>query len=265
MKKIAFCFLIYDCINHEEIWNIFFNNIDPNKYTIYIHYKFNKPLRYFEKYKLENCIHTNDDDYTIPLACNLLFREAYIDADNYKFQILSGSCIPLKSFDYIYNKLTTDNYGYLNGCTSINYFPNCDCLFEIINKKYISRADNWFIFNRILVRKLCFDKDNIIIKYYKNIKSPAEYFYFTYIKVLNLDKEVILSGYNKIGQTIFTNNDTLDYKYKSNSGIKTYNNITNEELTYLINNTPLYGRKFTDNCSTSFINKTYINCITSKL
>ena len=23
MKKIAFCFLIYDIINHEELWNIF--------------------------------------------------------------------------------------------------------------------------------------------------------------------------------------------------------------------------------------------------
>ena len=51
MKKVAFCFLIYDVINHEELWNIFFKNVDTNKYTIYIHYKFNKPLKYFEKYK----------------------------------------------------------------------------------------------------------------------------------------------------------------------------------------------------------------------
>ena len=41
MKKIAFCFLIYDIINHEELWNIFFQNVDTNKYNIYIHYKFN--------------------------------------------------------------------------------------------------------------------------------------------------------------------------------------------------------------------------------
>ena len=34
MKKIAFCFLIYDIINHEELWNIFFKNIDTNKYNI---------------------------------------------------------------------------------------------------------------------------------------------------------------------------------------------------------------------------------------
>ena len=71
--KLAFCFLIYDIINHEELWNIFFNNIDISKYNIYIHYKYNKPLKYFEKYKLNNCIETKYENQTIPLAYNLLF------------------------------------------------------------------------------------------------------------------------------------------------------------------------------------------------
>ena len=43
-KKIALCFLIYDKINHEQIWYDYLKNIDPNKYNIYIHYKTNKPL-----------------------------------------------------------------------------------------------------------------------------------------------------------------------------------------------------------------------------
>ena len=62
-------------------------------------------MKYFEKYKLNNCIETKYEDQTIPLAYNVLFREAYKDTDNYKFQILSGSCVPMKSFDFIYNKL----------------------------------------------------------------------------------------------------------------------------------------------------------------
>ena len=44
MKKIAFLFLIYDIINFEDIWNIFFLNVDTNKYNIYIHYKHDKLL-----------------------------------------------------------------------------------------------------------------------------------------------------------------------------------------------------------------------------
>ena len=31
MKKIAFCFLIYDIINHEELWDLFFLNVNKVK------------------------------------------------------------------------------------------------------------------------------------------------------------------------------------------------------------------------------------------
>ena len=50
--KIGFCFLIYDKINLEELWELFFKDVDPNKYNIYVHYKDNKILKYFEQYKL---------------------------------------------------------------------------------------------------------------------------------------------------------------------------------------------------------------------
>ena len=52
-RKIAFCFLIYDKINNEELWHEFFKNADQNKYSIYVHYKVDKPFKYFEKYKLK--------------------------------------------------------------------------------------------------------------------------------------------------------------------------------------------------------------------
>ena len=101
-KKIAFCFLIYDSINQEEIWNGFFKNIDPNKYNIYIHYKINKPLKYFEKYKLKNCIPTKYADISLVKAQNLLLQEAINDEYNKHMIFLSNSCIPLKSFKFIY-------------------------------------------------------------------------------------------------------------------------------------------------------------------
>ena len=52
--KIAFCFLVYDNIVNEELWKIFFDNVNTNKYHIYIHYKVNKPLKYFNRYKIIN-------------------------------------------------------------------------------------------------------------------------------------------------------------------------------------------------------------------
>lgn len=53
---IAFLFLIYDEINHEELWKLFFNNME--NYNIYIHYKDYKYSEYFDKYKIKNCIPT---------------------------------------------------------------------------------------------------------------------------------------------------------------------------------------------------------------
>jgi hypothetical protein len=264
MKKIAFCFLIYDKIIHEELWNIFFDNIDTNKYSIYIHYKIDKPLKYFEKYKLTNCIETKYEDQTIPLAKNILFREAYKNTDNYKFQMISGSCIPLKSFNFIYDKLIADDYGYLNVSPQNQCFPNCNCLLGVIELKNIAKSHNWFIFNRKLVENLCFDKDEYLNKHYRTIHAPAEYFYYTFIKILELEGEIITTPNVANGATTFTNWQGVDYKYPSFNRLKNYSSVEEEELTYLLDSPSLYGRKFDERCTPSLFNKKYIDCISSK-
>jgi Core-2/I-Branching enzyme len=266
MKKIAFCFLIYDMINHEDIWNLFFENVDTNKYTIYIHYKTNKPLPYFEKYKLTHCIETKYEDHTIPLAYNVLFREAYNDIDNQKFCILSGSCIPLKSFDFIYDKLTRNDYGYFNVSPQSQCFPNCHSLVDnnIVDKELISKSHNWFILNRKLVENLCFDKDDLLKQHYSTIYAPAEYFYYTFIKVLQLEKEIITTPNIASDATTFTNwRDMVPvYKYPSMRGLKNYSSVSEEELLYLLQSDSLFGRKFNVECHSSLVtNTTYIRCI----
>jgi hypothetical protein len=264
MKKLAFCFLIYDVINNDELWNIFFKNVDINKYTIYIHYKFNKPLKYFEQYKLKNCIETKYEDQTIPLAYNILFREAYKDENNYKFIILSGSCIPFKSFDFVYYKLTQTHYGYLNVCPQAQCFPNCNDLLEVIDKNLISKSSNWFILNRKLVESLCFDKDDFLNTHYNNVYAPAEYFYYTFIKILNLENEIITTPNVASDATTFANWAGMDYKYVTLRGLQNYNSITQDEIQYLMFSKCLFGRKFTSECVYFFINnKDYIEYISS--
>jgi hypothetical protein len=167
MKKLAFCFLIYDVINHEELWRRFFDGVDPEKFTIYIHYKYQKPLKFFESYKLppNECIETKYENETIPLAYNVLLRKAFLtDDDNYKFIMVSGSCVPLKSFDSIYDFLTKTHHGYFNICPQSQCFPNCNVLLEKghVDYKHISKSHNWFILNRVLVENLCFDKDEFL-------------------------------------------------------------------------------------------------------
>jgi Core-2/I-Branching enzyme len=263
MKKLAFCFLIYDKINHEDIWNTFFENIDSNKYSIYIHFKFNSTLKYFEKYKLTKCIATRYEDYTIPLAYNLLFRNAYDDMENYKFIILSGSCIPLKSFDYVYEKLTRDSYGYFNVSPQEQCFPVCNSLIGKIPNEKISKSHNWFILNRQLVDKLCFDKDNILKNLYKQVYAPAEYFYYTFIKLENLENEIIITNNISKDATTFTNWEGTDYKYPSLRSLKNYTFISSDELNYLLESNSLFGRKFLVECKHSLNTLKYIETITS--
>jgi hypothetical protein len=264
MKKLAFCFLIYDIINNEELWNIFFKNIDPDKYTIFIHYKWNKPLKYFDKYKLENCIETKYEDQTIPIAYNILFKKAYENTDNYKFIILSGACLPFKSFDFIYEKLIIDHYGYFNICPPEQCFPNCNSLLSVIDKKFISKSHNWFILNRKLVENLCFDKDHVLNNYFNKVYAPAEYFYYTYIKLLSLESEIKTTLNSANNATTFTNWAGMDYKYVTYRSLKNYNSISEEEIDYLLKSPCLFGRKFTRDSITSFINKTYLENIASK-
>ena len=115
MKKIAFCFLIYDTIHHEDLWKLFFDRVDPSKYSIYIHYKHNVPLHYFDAYKLPHCIDTTYADCSIVHAQNVLLEHALREEDNQHFIFLSQSCIPLKHFNYIYHHLD-HTVSYFNKC-----------------------------------------------------------------------------------------------------------------------------------------------------
>lgn len=248
--KLAFCFLIYDEINNEELWYNFFKNIDKNKYNIYIHYKTQKPLQYFEQYKLTNCIHTNYEDETIVHAYNILFKRAYEDIQNYKFIILSGSCIPLKSFNQVYEFLTKDNYGHFNIAPTTACFPNCNSLLTKIETKYISKSSNWFILNRELLKTLAYIEVKKIDDLYKHVYAPAEYYYYTFIKINNMEDQIVTTNNISADATTFTNWSNNNYKYDDvmNKLLKYYKYITIEELDYLLASKSLFGRKFNKDC-----------------
>jgi hypothetical protein len=267
MKKIAFCFLIYSEIEQEEIWNLFFKNVDPEKYNIYIHYKSNTPLTYFEKYKLlpSECIETKYADVSVPIAMNNVFRKAYNkDSDNYKFIFVTGTCIPFKSFDYIYDVLTKDNYGYFNLFPQEHCLAECNAPLKQIFKEKLAKSFGWFILNRTLVENLCFDKDDILKSIFSNFYAPEEYFYYTHIKLLNLENQVVTTNNSATEATTFINWDFMDYKYRSEYSHKKYNFISEEELLYLLDQPCLFGRKFNKSCITSLYKKIYLDRIISQ-
>lgn len=261
MKKIAFCFLIYDIINHEDIWNIFFKNVDKNKYNIYIHYKENTPLKYFDQYKLTECVETSHGTISLILAQNLLLKKALQDKANKHFIFISNSCIPLKNFHYIYNGLN-ESYSYFNITPQSSCFPRCNKIINMINKKYIQKASQWCILNSKHATLMC--ENTGYIEWFKNIKAPDEHCYITNIYYHGLEKEIQTTANLSDGATTFTNwpNMTYKYKYPADKKLHIYTTISNEELLHLIKSKSLFGRKFDKTC-TLLSNKPYLNTITS--
>jgi hypothetical protein len=249
MKKIAFCYLIYDQIENEELWNAFFSNVDKTLFNIYIHYKENKPLYFLEEYKLPECIDTKYADVSLIHAQNKMFQYAYEhDTDNYKFVLLSGSCIPLKSFKIMYNKLTNTTKGFLNICLSEKILTNCKSLLEYFPRERIGKASQWIILNRFLIEKIAYIKQKTIQSIFQNVYAPEEIFYYTIIKLNKFENEIETTVNLAEGATTFTNWEGMKYKYASKNGIQTYDEISIEEIVHLLYSPCLFGRKFVRNC-----------------
>lgn len=239
-KKIAFCFLIKDKINNEDIWEYFFKNIPKNKYNIYIHHKNNIKLKYFDKYKLNNNIETKWCDKSLVYAQNLLLEEALKDADNQHFIFLSGNCVPIKNFNKIYNNLD-QNYSYFKEPKKINnnqlYKTSQWC---ILNRKHtkliLDNSNSWIEKNKPKTKNMCHD----------------EYVYINVLLNLNLKNEII---YKKSTWTSWNNKIDIDLKdsiliKKQPFYFKTINTFT---LKQIIDSESFFARKFQDSCNLDLI------------
>lgn len=249
-KKIAFLFLITDIINKEHLWYEFFKKIDPNKYSIYIHYKTNDQLKYFNDYKIKNTIETKWGDISLVKAEQILLNEALKDESNFKFIFVSGSCIPIKDFNYIYDFLTKDNNSYFN---------------NMVKKKNIYKTFQWCILNREHAEII--GKDITEINKYNDTRAPDETYILTTLKKLN-NKNIIINmspdtftTYANWGNGWIVFHDDFSNKYKQfdsqvekqfmfiNKYPYNYTNINDTELKYLVNDTKcLFMRKITKDC-----------------
>lgn len=251
--KLGFCFLIYDTIHHEELWHHFFAVAPPEQFGIYIHYKTQKSLQYFEQYKLATCIPTHYCDVSIVHAHNLLFRAAYQDGCD-KIISLSQACIPLKSFFHVYTFLTANAKGHFNVTPQSHCFPRTNSLLEFYRPEVIQKSSNWFILNRTLCQAVLAYSKADIDKHYAPIFTPEEHFFITTIYDRNLQNEIIITPNEAEQATTFTNWAPsswpgMHYKYPSQHKLKNYSEIAADELDYLITSACLFGRKFNPECA----------------
>jgi len=253
--KIAFLFLIYDEIAHEELWVKFFEGIDPSLYNIYIHYKTNKKLKHLEQYKLKSTSETKFGDISLIHANNLMLQEALKDKDNKKFINVSQSCIPLKNFKYVYEFLTRDdNAHFFRAAKRHKCFPRCNDLLEYIPRHKIDKSNQWFILNRTIAERASAPNSFYLNHLYKDIFAPEEHYYITLVNELGLQDYTHYTETHMDQATTFVNWNTpgLKYKYKSSEPTKEhpkeYTEIKEEELLHLLNSPCLFGRKFSKDC-----------------
>ena len=229
MKYNIFKQFYLNCVLYENIWHSYFKNVDNNKYTIYIHYKNNKPLAFFEKYKLNKCINTKYADISLVKAQNVLLDTALTDMNNEHFVFLSGSCIPFKNFSTLYDTLDCNN-SYFTTYSKIDCYPRCIPLLFYTNYKFMNKASQGCILNRKHAQSMTHDTK--YLTYYNYIYAPDDHAYITNIHSNNLQNEIITSN-KPLDQTTFVSWDHKNrYKYKY---IELYNNSKNESLLYLFN------------------------------
>ena len=190
INKIAFCFLTYDIIVRYDIWNKFFNNVDKNKYIVYIHPKINQKNinQYKFNYKIvENIFHTNSkfDISIVNATINLLTCTYEYSNDISHFIFLSQSCIPLYNFEKIYSIIEILPFSVISSINNNkkNRYTNIDNNM----KKYISY--NNFTKqqpNMILIKNDVYNiiKNKDLTKYFAQMECPDEHYFINILLFL---------------------------------------------------------------------------------
>lgn len=261
MGKLAFLFLIYDQINHEDVWAKFFEKVDRNAYSIFVHYKENKPLKHFEKHKLSNCVPTQYSHVSLVEAQNVLLREALKDDKITHFIFVSGACIPLKNFRQVHDFLDR-RYSYFNICPKTGWFEKHLKVSNKVYPKFVNKAHQWCILNTKHARVLTKDTDYLSWFDYDNGRAaPDEMCYVTKLFAKGLETELKTTPNLGVGGTTFTNCGDMAYPFpKAQDGLKNYSSISLEELEYLVKSKSLFARKFNRECNLNF--PSYLSAIT---
>ncbi|PIN21331.1 hypothetical protein CDL12_05967 [Handroanthus impetiginosus] len=148
--KIAFLFLVRRNLPLDFLWESFFENVDRDNFSIYIHsqpgFVFDESTTrsaLFYNRQLKNRIKVAWGEASMIEAERLLFEEALQDPANQRFVLLSDSCVPLYNFSYIYNYLMDSPRSFVDSFLDkkdIRYNPKMS---PVIPKKRWRKGSQW--------------------------------------------------------------------------------------------------------------------------
>ena len=140
-KQVAFCFLLYDTIQHLKIWEDFFSQDHDGSSTIYSHLKTvtNKTPDWIKRSKVRT-VGTNWCGEGLIYAFVQMLKKALSNPKNKYFALISGSDIPLYTYSETYKKITSTSK------SRITYEREDGNVFEDRNDVY--NGHQWVILNR---------------------------------------------------------------------------------------------------------------------
>ncbi|CDW75986.1 core-2 i-branching beta--n-acetylglucosaminyltransferase family protein [Stylonychia lemnae] len=154
---------------------MFFENADQNKYSIYYHSKQSKDdtaLNITSKNKPINVpeVPTEWGTISIWLLMNQLLRYSFSDMKNQRFVFISQACIPLYSFDEIYEMVMKEENSQIFYADKAQIFPRYGILDQYFSKSQIVKHHQWVLFTRKHVSLLLSEKS----KWEANLQSLQE-------------------------------------------------------------------------------------------
>ncbi|CAF2030148.1 unnamed protein product [Brassica oleracea] len=151
-SKIAFMFLTPGTLPFERLWDRFFQGHE-GKFSVYIHASKERPVHH-SHYFLDREIRSDEVVWgriSMVDAERRLLANALRDPANQQFVLLSESCVPLRSFEYIYNYLMYSNLSYVDCFDDPGQHGSgrhMDHMLPEIPKKYFRKGAQWFTMKR---------------------------------------------------------------------------------------------------------------------
>uniref|UniRef100_A0A6C0IEV6 Core-2/I-Branching enzyme n=1 Tax=viral metagenome TaxID=1070528 RepID=A0A6C0IEV6_9ZZZZ len=239
IKKIALCFLVYDRIECEALWERWLkSHPDGNKFTLYVHSKFDFQMESeFLRARmnvLADPVPTEWAGFSLVEATQLLFVAAMADSNNYKCVLLSNTCIPVKPVNYIWKFLTCNNLSYIFESKKTERWPRYKELLRVVPHAKISKHHQWIILGRQHI-ELMHANFHVIKELYTGIRISDESWALTFLQICGLDNEI-----NTHYQSTYTNWHAADI----GGHPKLYKEIDTKELKKIVFGEYLFARKF---------------------
>jgi len=191
--KIAFMFLTVDNLRQPELIYDFLND-GKDRCTIYAHSKYEQSItqQFLLDAQISDKAETKWGGLGLVKATNLMLKEALKDPTNKYFILLSESCIPLYSFNKIYDRIYTEEKSWIQRVLAnstviskkfINLIKPAKIGIKSIKDFYL--CSQWMILSRKHAEMAV--KKDYTDTVFKDVNIPDECYYINVIKYY--DKE----------------------------------------------------------------------------